>query len=231
MKEEIKGKYSHTKIRVRTITSKDSPEEIKEAFNEPESPCRSFYESYILDATERAEGILKKAGLPTCPIYKQTVKGRRREGYLSTYVDALGYEHDSLEGLAARIISKIWELRTAEQRNLEQDKILFHAIEFGELTTNLKRNSAIARERSRNKSEGKRKPWANIAKRLIDDNPGAEFAACWRLFPHEEEGELYNCYVKDGELCYSKYGEEEDTKSKETFRTAYFYPEKKNRKK
>lgn len=76
----------------------------------------------------------------------------------------------------------------------------------------------------------KRRPWAvDLADKLVSENPELNFPSLWRLIPKDDEsGNLGLDVYRDGDsLRASPETKGTKTISKETFRTNYIFPKKK----
>lgn len=225
MKEDIIGKR-FSKIKTASISSKNTPEEIRDFFNKVEY---SDYGDLVLYATEIAATVLKKAGLPVTPIYSYSDNNKECRGFIDRYViDKLKKEPDSPEGLSARILSNI-----ERQKNNSHSEPLKLAYELGELTTLLK---VYGIESSSNKgnAEGKRKPeeFEILAEYLVKEYPDLTFNKLWKKI-EDSPDEIKGCYITaGGKICCTvrdSNGEiiKESTRAKSTFQTEYITPTKK----
>jgi hypothetical protein len=142
----------------------------------------------------KIDNILKERGLPFGdPIVE---RGTEWSGFISTYVvgylknnkGKTKYEHDSKEGLAARILTAIELMKIPEQK----DNIPMLIFELGELTTLL---NVYGIESSGNKgnAEGERpKLWKNtLIKYLCLNYPDNKLREYWDLIPDILDHKIY----------------------------------------
>lgn len=195
------------------------------------------FDDIVLGWSEIAISILKKKNLPpACYVYyipgaeqwqiDPPVDNERPmdSGYIENYITKVrGKEHDSIEGLAAKLlnIAAMMNLNTSFDLHLL-------AYEFGETATLLNTYLTESNQNKGNaKSKGQKKWALKLAEHLVNKDPSLKFTKCWEKIP--EDNELLHCYRlnKEGKkyLCYSKFGEKDGEMPYDTFRTEYIYPE------
>lgn len=235
MKEKTIGKYTHSK---KIVQSFNLNKEALEHDKHYQNTRQKTFENVILDATERAIDILKAANLPTiylvrfpCPI---RFNGGEGLSILSAYViKKLGYEHDSIEGLAASILTTIYQIKENSENKERVSLLIF---ELGELTTLLRINNYTSTTKTTNaKRERKPQGLIDLAEYLVKEYPDFTFNEYWDLI-QESDYQIMDCYITDKEkICWMKKKQndekEEVLRTKKTFESEYITPARKKYKK
>lgn len=135
---------------------------------------------------------------------------------IASHIKKLGYDDDSAEGIAARIIAKAGLLETHRQGQ-SIDSAISEAIEFGVLITLWRVYSLESKINKSNASVDRSKKWAGrLATELRSDYD--RFDDAWDSI--SEDGD--QVYREDGRVNYCGRDEQASSLSRESFRTGYW---------
>ena len=236
------------KVKKRTISRKDyekKPKALKEWENTPDKTF-DYEASFWSDISE---SILREANLPyavNLTIYKgeddawqteqPTTNSRpiyvRLDCYITKYMK---YHMNSDEGLAARILSTIHEIK---QQTHDKSKLLL-AYDFGVLRTYLYICRSESKTNKNNASTNRKKQWiVDLAKYLVKEYPSLANDKYWDEIPNvdgeNDKGRdpLLGCYISQDESVKKDYLYTENTAYqgekilRSTFKRDYIQPAK-----
>jgi hypothetical protein len=139
---------------------------------------------------------------------------------LDIHIQALGFPRDSMEDLAARIITLSARLESASG-----DHAIEAALRYSEARTLARVYGLESATNKENSGKPRKRQWAvDLAEKLAAtyDN----FPEAWAALKEEDDS---NIFISGEFLKFSSFADGDDQIRKESFRTGYFTEAKKNR--
>jgi len=234
VKEEVTGKR-FSKVKTRSISSSGSSEEkrffVDQSADRDTTEWRNF-SNLVSRLQSVAKEILQSVNLPSSPMlywvegstqwqHQKPDSALQKSCLLDHYiVNERGFQHDSKEGLSARIITLIEKLGWDACDSLEV------AFSLGEAATLLKVYEVERLQNSRNAKKERRSVWAiALAEEYVKRFPDSTFESLWEEIPKSElcSAARYAGYevYRDGERLYAVSSDRDESLAKSTFRTSY----------
>jgi len=205
-----------SKRKVIEYKTTDELEELKKDAQWIEPIPRSF-ENYIFCFRNGAENILEESGLPSAPLMYRCRSGSWRPAYkifptggripqmseirkIDGYIRDMGFERDKAEDIAARIISKIYDLEQADN----QEEALTLAIELGMDAALGHAYGIQSLEQTKGgKLSSRSRPWVDeFVKMAIEEFPGLSAKEVWDNIPSRDENTDAEFYLPSGWVAY-----------------------------